>query len=57
MAVHQMPEQICSFDIVSFKVSMEVVHVLSNKTIISKDCEDSWIVVKGGADLLIEGGE
>ena len=36
---------------------MEVVHVLSYETIISKDGEDGWVVVKGSADLLIEGGE
>ena len=36
---------------------MEVVHVLSYETIISKDCEDGWIVVKGSANLLIEGGK
>ena len=35
---------------------MEMVHVLSYETIISKDCEDGWVVVEGGADLLIEGG-
>ena len=52
-----MSEKICSFNIVSFKVSVEVVHVLSYEAIISKDCEEGWIVVKGGADLLIEGGE
>ena len=57
MAVHQMSEQICSFNIVSFKVSVEVVHVLSNKAIVTKDCEDGWIIVESGADLLIERGE
>ena len=36
---------------------MEVVHVLSDETVISKDGEDGWVVVKGSADLLIEGGE
>ena len=57
MAVHQMSEQTCSFDIVSFKVSMEVVHVLSYEAVVMEDCEDGWVVVESGADLLTERGK
>ena len=57
MAVHQMSEQICSFDIVSFKVLVEVVHVLSYEAVVTEDCEDGWVVVESGADLLIERGK
>ena len=52
-----MSEKIGSFDVVSFEVEVEVVYILSDETIISKDGEDGWVVVKGSADLLIEGGK
>ena len=34
-----------------------MVYILSDETIVSKDGEDGWVVVKGSADLWTEGGE
>ena len=52
-----MPEEVRSFDVVSFKILVEVIHILSYEAVITKDCKDSWVVIKSGTDLLIERGE
>ena len=47
----------CSFDVMSFEVSVEVIHILSYEAVISEDCKDSWVVIESDTDLLIERGE